>query len=58
MIDGDQHKSAVAEVESEAARARSGGRFLKMIANSDRSSLKKLQARERDEYLMNRHSYR
>ena len=54
ILEEQQHESAVAELESASAHARFDGRFLKMIANSDRSSLKKLQARERDEYQIDR----
>ena len=35
MIGKQQYDAAVAELESAAAPVRTGGRFLKMIANSD-----------------------
>ena len=54
MIDEQQHESAMAELESAAARARLGSRFLKMRANSDWAALKQLQTRERDEYQIDR----
>ena len=54
MIDVDQHESVFAELESEAARARFSGRFLKMRANSKRALFGRSQRRAHDEYRIDR----